>query len=53
MRKIHAQASFGFCGATHETIFEFEDDVTEEEIDEEVWEWATQFVDICWEEEEA
>ncbi len=51
MKKIHASASFGYAGATHETTFEFADYVTEEEIEEEVWEWAAQFVDICWKEE--
>ena len=51
MKKIYAETSFGFAGATHKKIFEFEDDIPAEEINEEVWDWATQFVDIYWEEE--
>ena len=51
MKKVYASANFGFVGATHEDIFEFEDDATEEEIEKEVWEWATQFLEIYWAEE--
>lgn len=49
MITVHATASFGFCGADYEEDFEFEDDVTEDEISEEIWIWATSFVDVDYE----
>ena len=50
MKKIHAIASFGYHGAYYEDDFEFDDDATREDIEDEVWEWAQQFVDIEFEE---
>lgn len=50
MKKIHAVASFGFRGASYEDDFEFDDDATEKEIEDEIWEWAQQFVDVDFEE---
>ena len=52
MKKIHARASFGYCNAYYEDDFEFNDDTTEKEIEDEIWEWAQQFVDIDFEEVE-
>ena len=52
MKKVHATASFGYATAVHEEDFEFEDDYTDEEIQNEIWEWAEQFVDIDYEIEE-
>ena len=52
MKKIIAHCGLGFCGAEHEDELEFEDDVTEEEINKEVWMWAGQFLDVWWEESE-
>lgn len=46
MKRFHAVASFGFCNAYHEEDFEFDDDATQAEIEDEVWEWAQQFVEI-------
>lgn len=39
MKKIHATLETGFAGAYHEETFEFDDDVTEEEIETAVVEW--------------
>lgn len=52
MKKVHATASFGYVTAVHEEDFEFPDDYTDEEIENEIWEWAEQFVDIDYEIEE-
>lgn len=40
MKKIYATVDTGFACAYYEETFEFDDDVTEEEIDKEVEEWA-------------
>ncbi len=52
MRIIKASLGIGYCGATHETEFEFEDDITKEEIDQMVTEWAMNYIDIDWKEVE-
>lgn len=52
MKKVHATASFGYVGATHEEDFEFEDEYTDDEIEREIWEWAEQYVDVEFEIEE-
>ena len=55
MKKIYATLETGFCGAFYEGWFKFEDDVTEEEIDREIEEWAEEIkADMCieWQEEE-
>ena len=46
MKRVHATASFGFVNGEHEDDFEFEDDVTETEIIESIYNWATEFIDI-------
>ena len=51
MKVINMRASFGFVGAVHEDQMEVPDGYTEEDINEEVWNWAQQFVDTEWEEE--
>lgn len=52
MKKVKAKAGFGYCGAYHEEEFEFNDNATKGEIEYEIWEWATQFVNIDYEIEE-
>lgn len=49
MKKVIAKANFGFWGAEHKTEFEFEDDATEEEMEEVIWEWAAEYIDISFE----
>ena len=49
MKKVIGTVSSGF--STERTAeFEFEDNVTENEIYDEVYAWALQFIDIDWEE---
>ena len=50
MRKIKAYAEYGFCGTDREYIMEVDDDTTDEEIDDLIWEWATSYVSTEWEE---
>ena len=49
MIKVIATCGIGFHGAEHKEEFEFDDDYTEDEMVEEVWEWAQQFLDVNWE----
>lgn len=49
MKKILVRCSFGYANAYHEEIMEFEDNVTEDEISDSVWDWATQFIEVEWE----
>lgn len=51
MRKVKCWmgvVTFGMV--TREGELEFDDDATDEEIDKEVWEYFTDFLDIGWEE---
>ena len=56
MKKITAYAGIGFVNAEYEETFEFEDDVTEKEIEDEIWDWAEaeimSNISVHWEEEE-
>lgn len=49
MKKIRACCSIGYRGAEHKEEFEFEDEVTDDEIDDEIYEWAKQFLETWWE----
>jgi len=51
MRRIHAAVNYGFVGAEIEEDFEFDDNVTDEEIDDEIRNWACEQVDVLWTEE--
>lgn len=50
MIKRIGKCGIGFSGVTHTETFEFPDGYTEEEMIKELWEWATQFVEIWFEE---
>ena len=52
MKRIKVVLNTGFAGVQHEDILEFKDDATDEEIEEEVKEWAWNCLDLCWYEEE-
>ncbi len=52
MRKIKFQFGIGFVGAEHRTTEEFEDDVTDEEIEEFLKEFIWEHIDACWEDME-
>lgn len=49
MKKVKAYCSFGYVGTERCDEFLFDDDATENEINEEVWEWASSYVDCNWE----
>lgn len=50
MKKVHATVNYGFVGSDSEEDFEFDDNATEGEIADEIWEWACERVDVSWEE---
>ena len=52
MRKIRIWVDTGFCNATHEEIFEFEDDITDEEIEEEARIFLFNCIEFGWEDYE-
>jgi len=49
MIKVKATCGIGFCGSEHEEDFEFDDSWTAQEIEDEIWNWAEQFLDVNWE----
>lgn len=52
MIKRIGTCGFGYPGATHTEEFEFPDNYTEEEMESELWEWASQFVEVWFEDDE-
>ena len=50
MRKMKVFLSIGFPGARHEDVLEVEDDATEYDIMAEVREWASNYLDMGYEE---
>jgi len=50
MKKVRAFVGVGLVGCTREEEFEFEDDTTDEEIEEEIKEWIWTYVDYGWNE---
>lgn len=51
MRIVRGYVETGFCGGIHEEYFEFEDSVTQQEIDETVRQWGNEQIEIGWIEE--
>ena len=49
-RKVKVFLTTGFAGAKHEDVLEVEDDATEEEIMRYVQEWASNYIDMGYEE---
>jgi len=49
MKKVKAVLNFGYAWGEREEILEFDDDVTDEEIEEEVNQWAWSFLNLRWE----
>lgn len=47
--KVRANYDYGYVGTYTEEILEFDDDATDEEIDEYIWELAIEQVSIGWE----
>ena len=52
MKRIHFHLGVGYVGAVHDEIVEFEDNATNEEIEEEFNEWVNVYEDASWWEEE-
>ena len=50
MKKVRAFVGVGLVGCIREEEFEFEDDTTDEEIEEEIKEWIWTYVDYGWNE---
>jgi hypothetical protein len=53
VRRIKVSLSIGFANATHRDVIEVEDDATEEDIDETIQQWASNYISIGWSEEGA
>ena len=50
MKRVKATVGFSeYCGVAHEEVFEFDDDVTIKEIDEAIWDWAAEYLDVDYE----
>ena len=47
--KIKAHAEYDWVNTNSEWIFEVDDNISMEEIDERVWQWAIERVGINWE----
>jgi hypothetical protein len=45
MKKFRAWLTIGFAGAEREEIFEYPDEANEEEIEEDIKEWAFNYID--------
>lgn len=52
MKKIKAYCGIGFAGETYDEDFEFDDDIPDDEISNEINDWAEQFLETWWEEYE-
>ena len=53
MKKIIAYCKLGYHGAEIKDELELDDTYTKEDIEEEVYNWAFQFLKIRWEEKES
>lgn len=47
--KVTFKLGIGYVGATHQETFEFEDDYTENELEEELSNWAHNYIDMSFE----
>lgn len=48
MKKIKFYLDTGFAGCSHEEVFEYEDNVSEEEINEDFEMWKNDRLDASW-----
>lgn len=51
MRKIHFYLSIGYPTAKHEEIVEYDDNVTDDEINSDFSDWVNNYLDMEWCEE--
>lgn len=47
--KVIANYGYGYVGTYKDVVLEFDDDATDDEIDDYIWDLATERVDISWE----
>lgn len=52
MIKKIGKCSIGYIGCEHEETFYFDDNTTEEQMEQELWEWAEQFLETWFEDDE-
>lgn len=48
MKRIKFYLGTGYAGCSHEEIFEFDDDATEEEINDSFEDWKNNRLDCSW-----
>lgn len=48
MRRVKFTLSIGYPGADHEEIVEFDDDTTDEQIEEAYEDWRNNYLDGSW-----
>jgi hypothetical protein len=46
--KVKFTLSIGFAGGKHASVEEFDDDITDEELDEAYQEWCTNYLNGGW-----
>lgn len=49
--KVNVTLSIGYPSAQHEDVLELDDNVTDAEIDQEVQDWANNYIEIDWSKE--
>lgn len=50
MKKVEFTLSIGFVTGNHHEVMEFDDDITDEEIEQEYNEWIWNYIDGGWRE---
>lgn len=48
MKKVKVWINTGFAGAKHQDVFEYDDDVTDEEINADVMDWVFNKIEYGW-----
>lgn len=47
--KVNLNYGYGYVGTYRDVVLEFDDDATDEEINDYIWELVTQEIDVVWE----
>lgn len=48
MRRIKFSLSIGYANAGHEEVVEFDDDATDEQIEQDYQDWCSSYIDGGW-----
>lgn len=48
MKKVSCYLTIGYPGASHEDVLEFKDDATDAEIEQDVADWAHNYIEYGW-----